>query len=151
MAGDDASGIICCLIMLLVVALLYPPTQGYAIAIIIVIGLVIVGIYALGKDKKSKPISSSSSQPRGYRYPSSPSYTYAIKCPSCGFENTRDQSYCGRCGATLRTFQRPATTPTGSYGTRSCPHCGYTNPRDNRYCGRCGILLDKDDDSTQIY
>jgi class 3 adenylate cyclase/predicted ATPase len=49
-----------------------------------------------------------------------------MRCTSCGFENPKGMSFCGKCGTSL---------------TPSCPRCGFVNPADFAFCGKCGSPL----------
>jgi class 3 adenylate cyclase/predicted ATPase len=49
-----------------------------------------------------------------------------MQCPSCGFANPEDMSFCGKCGTSL---------------SPSCPQCGFANPTDFAFCGKCGSRL----------
>lgn len=49
-----------------------------------------------------------------------------MKCSNCGFENSINNRYCGRCGQII---------------SKRCPSCDAPNPLDYAYCGNCGAAL----------
>ena len=49
-----------------------------------------------------------------------------MRCPSCGFDNPADTSFCGDCGSSL---------------PNSCPKCGSDNPPRFKFCGACAAPL----------
>jgi class 3 adenylate cyclase/tetratricopeptide (TPR) repeat protein len=51
-----------------------------------------------------------------------------MTCAACGHENPADATFCGECGASLRTEMH-------------CSHCGHTNPADTKFCHGCGQRL----------
>lgn len=47
-------------------------------------------------------------------------------CPSCGFENDKDSSFCKKCGTAL---------------SKKCPYCGADLDADAVFCDKCGKKL----------
>lgn len=56
---------------------------------------------------------------------------YSQNCPDCGYENTSDVEFCGKCGQRLEEESEEF----------ECPDCGYENAYDVKYCGKCGERL----------
>ena len=59
-------------------------------------------------------------------------------CPSCGFENSSESSFCCKCSASLPDLPAPeAPKPAG----RTCPQCGAGVPESAQFCTMCGCRL----------
>ena len=54
-----------------------------------------------------------------------------ILCPFCGFTNTADTSYCGRCGQSISSCT----------GANICPCCSLSNAVEDLFCSKCGTKL----------
>lgn len=52
----------------------------------------------------------------------------SIACPACGAENSADMNFCGKCGAKLVPEQKPAV----------CGRCGAKLDKDAAFCTECG-------------
>jgi class 3 adenylate cyclase/ribosomal protein L40E len=50
----------------------------------------------------------------------------AVRCSTCGFNNSEATPSCGKCGSTL---------------LRLCEHCGFENPPRTKFCGGCGAAF----------
>jgi DNA-directed RNA polymerase subunit RPC12/RpoP len=53
-----------------------------------------------------------------------------MKCPSCQFENPKNSTFCGECGA---AFEMEVI----------CPNCGSKPPTGFKFCNECGYDLRK--------
>ena len=49
-------------------------------------------------------------------------------CPSCGYDNPEDATFCGECGSSLRQ-------------ELACTNCGRNNPPETKFCHGCGQRL----------
>lgn len=136
--GDDsyAGSCVCCLIVLTIFALYNEPTRGYAVGGILAI-VVFVVIYSVWKSEKKfsppKPVYVPSPYPptAPASYPQQAGY----RCLNCGFVNTQNQTYCGRCGFVMN---RPKPVSYPQQATSRCAACGFENPPGQSFCGRCG-------------
>jgi len=51
-----------------------------------------------------------------------------VLCPSCGYDNPEDATFCGECGSSLRQ-------------ELACTNCGRNNPPETKFCHGCGQRL----------
>lgn len=58
----------------------------------------------------------------------------SIACPACGAENSADMNFCGKCGAKLVPEQKPAV----------CGRCGAKLDKDAAFCTECGAPVNGD-------
>ena len=59
-------------------------------------------------------------------------------CPSCGYENPSDASFCNKCGLALPELPtREEPKPAGPV----CPQCGAQTMEGAQFCTKCGARL----------
>ena len=59
-------------------------------------------------------------------------------CPSCGYENPSDASFCCKCSAALPELApKQAAAPTGPV----CPNCGSPLMEGAQFCTKCGTRI----------
>lgn len=64
-------------------------------------------------------------------------------CANCGYNNTGNGIYCGRCGKKMRPVQNAGSAGAPSGGMRGsgkilCRFCGTENPGTAGFCKNCG-------------
>ena len=154
--GNDSFGeAVCCIIALIALAIWFEPSRIYAIMGIFLFVMVIVVILifkgASGKATKPAP---TYKKPKNYGS-STQNRISRVNCSKCGFDNSSEQSYCGKCGqplssSTAQPVSSSYTSSTLKAATVQCSRCGHICPAQNHFCGRCGASLEKGDE-TEIY
>jgi uncharacterized OB-fold protein len=150
--ANEVGACACCIVGLVVVGLIYINTGNFWLSAVIMF-FFIVGFYALIKGdnkQRKKPVS----QPTKPYIAPSQSILMQVKCQNCGFENNKEQAYCGKCGKPLATKnynpQYKYYNLNQNETTNTCKQCGYIFSKENHFCGRCGAPA-SDGDQTKIY
>jgi membrane protease subunit (stomatin/prohibitin family) len=111
------------------------------------------------------PVSSAGGQPQSSHAGIQPIATNGpVACPTCGYANPSDETFCQNCGVALVAGTQPPT-PSGVLHSNLqdsssisqppaprpqplistipgvCPTCNYTNSPGESYCQNCGIEL----------
>ena len=60
-------------------------------------------------------------------------------CPSCGYENPSDASFCCKCSAALPVI--PPKEEAAPAAGRLCPSCGAPASDTAQFCTKCGCKL----------
>jgi ribosomal protein S27AE len=149
--SDTCAGTcVCCLFVLAIIYFENQSTVGLAEGLI-VIAVISVIVYLVWRDNNKKKTPQSQSPPFASYSPSQSATIKRINCSKCGFENTEDQTYCGRCGYSLANFTPYAPSQSGTIKRINCSKCGFENTEDQTYCGRCGGSLTSSSTSSSPY